>query len=65
LVVVGALTCHLTYLRLTTRGLARSRRAGLSRWVSRRRKLSRLRWQVSGSRGGKAALVGDGLAGDP
>ena len=25
------LTCHLTYLRLTTRGLERCRRAGLSR----------------------------------
>lgn len=26
------LTCHLTYLRLTTRGFDRRRRAGLSRW---------------------------------
>ncbi len=30
------LTCQLTYLRLTTRGLDRCRRGGLSRWASLR-----------------------------
>ncbi len=59
------LTCHLTYLRLMTRGLARTRRGGLSRPVSRRRKVIQARWLACGSLGGKVALVGDGLAGDP
>ena len=59
------LTCHLTYLRLMTLGLARARRLGLRREMRRRRKVSQLRWQAWGSSGGKVALVGDGLAGDP
>ncbi len=41
---MSRLTCHFTYLRLTTRGLALRRRVGLSRWVSLRRKVCQLRW---------------------
>ncbi len=46
------LTCHLTYLRFTSRGLDRWRRAGLSR-----RQSSTMAWRQPSSvdRGGKIA----------
>ena len=59
------LTCQLLILRLTTRGAARFRRAGLMRRISRWRKACQRWWAQCGSSGGKVALVGDGLAGDP
>ena len=58
------LTCHLGILRLMTRGAERRRRAGLRRAISRCRKVSQSRSGAMSS-GGKGALVGDGLAGDP
>lgn len=58
------LTCHLTYLRFTTRGAERSRRGGLSLWSRRRRKSRHPGVSRSWSSGGKSARVGEGLAGD-
>ena len=59
------LTCQLTILRLTTRGAARFRRAGLRGVRTRFLKDDHGRWAKVGSSGGKVALLGDGLAGDP
>lgn len=55
------LTCHLTYLRFTTRGLLRGRRAGLSR-----RQSSTMAWRQPWSvpSGGKIARRWEGAACD-
>ena len=61
---MARLTCHLVYLRFTTRGLARGRRRGSSRPMSSPMAWRQSRPMVSGSSGGKSALPGDGPAGN-
>ena len=56
------LTCHLVYLRLTTRGNDLARRLGLRRRA--RRVVAMFQSLASSSSGGKAALLG-GVSGDP
>src|SRR5665647_1520503 len=58
------LTCHLVYLRLTTRGLARGLRRGRSRRMSSPMAWRQRRRMVLSASGGKSALLGDGPAGD-
>src|SRR5699024_11416256 len=48
-----------------TRGLVRSRRAGLSRRSRRRRNSSQPGLSRAGASGGKSARLGDGGSGDP
>ncbi len=58
------LTCHLVYLRLTTRGLARGRRCGRSLAMSSLMAWRQSRSWVSVASGGKGARLGDGAARD-
>ena len=58
------MTCHFVYLRLTTRGLERSLRAGLSLARTLAMKVRHDACATRGRSGGKIARVGDGLAGD-
>src|SRR5699024_2978177 len=56
------LTCHLVYLRLTTRGFERARLAGRMRPASWRRNVSHALCARRGWSGGKSVAMGDGAA---